>query len=325
MRVLLVDNSQYAPTTPFFKDALQSEDLFFDEWEFGTGLRWFPFDIRAMNRELLERARQHQPHVVLVVKGMYLRRDTLAAVKADTGAIMVNYATDDPWNYAVSTPDLLASIPVYDLYCSVRKAVIPSILQSGCPRAEYVMCGYHPCLHRPPEAAVEPTSDVTLVGGADPDRVPYADALRIPGVRLALYGGYWDRIPRFRGYARGVVPPDQYVEALWSTKIAVCLVRKANRDDHTMKSMELPACGAFMLAQRTWAHESLFEDGKTAALFSTPEDLADKVRYYLGHDEERERIRRAGLELVTKGGAHTYGARYRTMLGLADMVRIDRM
>ena len=55
-----------------------------------------------------------------------------------------------------------------------------------------------------------------------------------------------------------------------------------------------------MLHERTDEFLELFEEDKHAACFSGPEELADKIRYYLSHETDRKRIAAAGHELVMK-------------------------
>ena len=40
--------------------------------------------------------------------------------------------------------------------------------------------------------------------------------------------------------------------------------------------------------------EEFYEIGKEIVCYTSPEDLADKINYYLTHDTEREAIRQAG-------------------------------
>ena len=271
-----------------------------------------PLTYRRLNRDLLVAALRFRPDVVLIVKGAFVAPQTLQRIKEETGAVLVNYATDDPWNPRVSTPDLVRAIPYYDLYACTKRAIMPDVQAAGCPRVIFVPFGYKPTVHYPekPAAPEEHTrfdSDVVFIGGCDADRVPYFEALvkGLPNLRLHLYGGYWDRHSLLRRYYRGFALGRHYRHALGAAKIALNLVRRANRDGHVMRSFEIPACGAFMLAERTEEHLEWFEEGKEAAYFDSPEELVEKVRYYLSRDDERQRVAEAGHRKVTLGG-NTY-------------------
>jgi hypothetical protein len=61
-------------------------------------------------------------------------------------------------------------------------------------------------------------------------------------------------------------------------------------------------------------HE-MFEPGKEVVCYRTPEECAEMVQYYLGHDEERKAIARAGQQRTLR--EHTY---YQRMQELSDIV-----
>lgn len=266
---------------------------------------------RLFNRTLLEAAHSFRPNLVLVVKGSYVEPEVLAEVKAETRARLVNYATDDPFNPATSTSQVVAAIPLYDLYCTTKRAIIPDIARHGCRRVAYVRFGYDPTLHFPerPTSRDEEhrwTSDVMFAGGCDGDRAPFFAALaRLPQLDMHLYGGYWNRYGGMRRFWRGFAHGRDYRMALGCTRSAPCLVRQSNRDGHVMRTFEIPACGSFMIAERTEEHLELFEEGREMACFGSAEELVDKVLHYLSHEEERRRIAAAGYRKVT-GGGHTY-------------------
>ena len=44
--------------------------------------------------------------------------------------------------------------------------------------------------------------------------------------------------------------------------------------------------------------EELFEEDKEIAMFRTPEEMIDKIDYYLSHEEERIRIGQTGYRKV---------------------------
>lgn len=335
MRVLLVDTTLYSPVTPLFLDALQElkrEHRFIDEGLFlrplerslihKIGYRVLgrrPLTRGAFNGALLREALRFGPELVLVVKGACVAPRTLAQIQRETGAVLVNYATDDPFNPAVSTPDLVSSIPRYDFYACTKKAIIPDVRRAGGRHVSFIQFGYKPAVHFP-ERPVSPDeirrfqSDVVFVGNAGIDRVPYLEALgRVPGASVAVFGGSWARYASLRRWARGPAVGREYRLALGGAKIAICLVRRANRDGHTMRTFEIPACGAFMLAERTGEHLELFAEGEEAAFFGSPDELVDKVRYYLVHDDERRRIADRGRARVM-GGRHTYTDRLSELL-----------
>jgi len=157
-------------------------------------------------------------------------------------------------------------------------------------------------------------SDVAFIGGADADRYPFFEALvnAIPGLDLHLYGGYWDRHPRLKKYHRGFATGRDYRLVIAGTKIAPCLVRRANRDGHVMRTFEVPACGGFMLHERTPELLEFYEEGKEVACFGSAQELAEKIQYYLAHPQEREAIARSGRARCVP--AHSYDNRIQEIL-----------
>jgi spore maturation protein CgeB len=277
-----------------------------------------------LNRSLLEEARKFAPHIALIVMGFDISPETLRAIKRDTGAVLVNYATDDPFNERTSSRNVREAIPLYDIYACTKRATMDDVARAGCRNVQYVRFGYHPSVHfvETPATAEERNrfaADVAFVGEGDGDRLPFFRTLMksIPDLNLALYGGLWDLNPTLRRYHRGTVRGRDFRLALGGAKIAVNLVRIQNRDDHVMRSFEGPACGAFMLNERTEEHLALFAEGREAAYFESPEELVEKTCHYLNNDAEREQIRSAGWTKTITGG-HTYRDRLMQMLHMVQ-------
>src|SRR5262249_22540618 len=145
---------------------------------------------------------------------------------------------------------------------------------AGCRAVTYLPFAYKPDVHFPemsPTAADHSrlASDVVFIGGCDRDRVAYLGELTTPGpdLRVRAYGGFWDREAGLRRHHGGLVLGRDYRLATGSARIALNLVRRANRDGHTMRTFEIPACGGFMLAERTKEHEDLFEEEREVGYF----------------------------------------------------------
>jgi spore maturation protein CgeB len=68
---------------------------------------------------------------------------------------------------------------------------------------------------------------------------------------------------------------------------------------------ETAACNVFTLVTRTEEVLDLFQEGETVVCFTEGVELVDKVRYYLAHPDERQRIAQRAYEHVVHGG-HTY-------------------
>jgi spore maturation protein CgeB len=273
-----------------------------------------------LNRELLGRARAMRPDVVLVIKGHELRPATLAAVRVETEACLGNWNTDNPFNRLNSSRDLLAAIPVYDCCFIWGRFLVPRLQQAGARRVEYLPFAYNPALHRQlkeprPNAAGAPAT-IVFAGSPDPTRLPYLR--RVADMDLELWGNHWHRLPagdELRARWKGVAEGERLAPVLSSCAVALNFVREQNGPAHNMRTYEAPACGAFLLTSRTEEQVELLGNGASAgaAYFETPDELREKVGYFLKRPAEREAIARRGYERITQGG-NTYRDRMEKVL-----------
>jgi spore maturation protein CgeB len=264
-----------------------------------------------------------------VAKGASIAPETLAKIKAETGATLINYATDDPFNSSVSTRELIESISLFDIYACTKLAIMDDVAKAGSPNVAYVRFGYKPEVHFPEAPANEEErgkfeSDVVFIGGCDADRARLFNALvrEIPSLKLALYGGHWNRWSSLRRYWHGFAIGRDFRLALYGTKIAINLVRRANRDDHVMRTFEIPACGSFMLAERTATHEQLFREGHEAVLFSSVHEAVEQIKFFLPRASQRSQIARAGMRRILDG-QYSYSDRLAELVRTAAALRFD--
>ncbi len=203
-----------------------------------------------------------------------------------------------------------------------KQSIINDVIKAGCTNVVYVPFGYKPTVHfpEPPNTSAEHRrfdSEVAFVGGCDSDRAPLVRGLvkAIPDLNLALYGGFWNRSPTLRRYWRGLAFGRDFRMAMGGAKIALNLVRRANRDGHVMRSFEIPACGGFMLAERTAEHLAFFGENRECAYFDTLNELVGQIRHYLTKEEERSAIALEGRYAVLRG-RHTYSDRLTHIIAL---------
>lgn len=248
-----------------------------------------PTRLEAFGQRAVEVARSiHATHVIATGIAP-LPTAALRAFRA-AGVRVVNWLTDDPWNPAHRAPWFLETIPEYDVVFTPRAAILEDLQRAGARAVELMPFAYCRACHFPARKEEERAA-VSFVGGADADRTRYIDALMQAGIPVELYGGYWQRRRPFRTAARGFVDTAGYRAVVAGTAVSLCLVREANRDTHVMRSYELPAMRACILAQDTPDHRELYgADGETVRYFTTAADIGAAARGLLQDAPERERL-----------------------------------
>ena len=186
----------------------------------------------------------------------------------------------------------------------------------------YLPFGYDDALFAPPGSATDvPACDVLFVGGADCDRLAFITAFIKAGTPVTLVGDYWDRFSATRPYALGHKPPEILRDLTAAAKVNLCLVRRANRDGHVMRSFEIAAVGGCMLAEDTDEHREIFgPDGAAVLYFRTPEEAGARARVLVANPTERARLS-ASICTRIVAGRHTYRERLASMLDATAELR----
>lgn len=84
------------------------------------------------------------------------------------------------------------------------------------------------------------------------------------------------------------------------------------KDDVNMRIWETLSTGSFLLTNWIPTLGELLEDGKHLVTYKTLDEMVEKAKYYIEHDEEREKIAKAGYEeFINK---HTYKHRIEQIL-----------
>lgn len=286
-------------------------------WRSGWALDWI-----GVNARLLEISERFAPDVVWIDKGVVVTAKTLRELKARRGPALVHYNPDDPFGgFGIAGwRRFLDAIPEYDVHFVPRRINVEEYVARGARRVVQTIpaWGYSPDVHRPIDVdddfARRYGGDVSFVGSFERERAEVIVALASSGANVRIVGPWpsdflHERIRHSPAPLYGI----DYSRALRSSKIALGFLRKKNRDQHTSRSIEIPACGVFMLAERSPEHLELFEEGKEAEYFSETAELIDKVRYYLREDRARERIAAAGHERCMRSGYDNMGCMKRML------------
>jgi spore maturation protein CgeB len=268
----------------------------------------------------LHTAVEGRPAMLWVDKGIFVDPDVLRAARANGVRWLVHYSPD---NYCLAQNDsrhLRAALPLYDVVVTTKTHNVEPLRRAGARRVLLSGNAYDPDTHRPLElAAAERQAlgcDVSFVGRWEREREALLGVLAAEPIRLSVHGPGWERMrhPALRACvtARPVLG-DAYARTMAAAKIGLGLLSRLAADAITQRSVELPACGTFMLAERTDEHRAHFREDEEAAFFEGAAELVEKVHYYLAHESERRRIAAAGRRRC-ETSAYSYDARLRTIL-----------
>ena len=261
-------------------------------------------DCSNINAKLLKLLTSKEFDLIWIDKGNIISKNTLNKIRIlQPKAKLVHYMIDDFMNPNHKTKQIMETINSYDLYVVNRKVNVTELKNLGCENPYFIFMSYESKFHYPRQISNEDIKrlggDVGFIGTFEKERADSICFLVNNDINVRVFGNGWDHLknysPKLLVEGHGLYNED-FCKAMQCFKINLGFLRKKSRDYHTTRSTEIPACGGFMLAERTEEHLSLFEEGKEAAYFSSNEELLEKCKYYLLHDDERKTIAEAGRE-----------------------------
>ena len=254
----------------------------------------------AFRDEILKACSGLQPDVFLTVKGTGMTAQMLEEVgRGGTRSVMYY-------------PDLTFSHPgvdqsgfaTYSLFVTTKTFQVPWLQERlGMAKVAYVPHGYVDATHQPVLTRVEEHKyrfDVLYAGNHSPYKQRWLNELveLRPGTDLAIVGNRWSEqrarvaIPEeaFLGEQQGV----GFAGAIQLARINVAFhfgpTNSDWQDQVSTRTFEIPACGGFMLHIDNDEVREFFEPGVEIDVFSSSEELVDKINFYLPRPELRQKL-----------------------------------
>src|SRR3990167_579177 len=270
----------------------------------------FPADKFQINKQLLNKISKEHFDLLWVEKCLCLKPSTLKALKKlQPNLVLIWYSGDDMFARHNQSAYFRKSLPRYDLVVTTKSYncntnELPTL---GAKRVCFVDKGFDKIMHAPVVVSEDDkeklVAKVGFIGTYEAARARSVLYLAKHGIPVRIWGNGWKEFARTHPHPKLHVEnkpiyDDNYQKAICATEINLCFLRKLNRDLQTDRTMEIPACGAFMLAERTEEHQRLFVEDKEAVFFDSNNDaeLLAKVQYYLARGNERLVIARAGYK-----------------------------
>jgi spore maturation protein CgeB len=269
----------------------------------------FPLDTNGNNREIISRFKNKIYHTLWLDKGVHILPKTLKKVKIiQPHCKIVGYSPDDMLNPNNQSFQFLKSLHLYQVFLTTKSYNVRELLEMGARKVMFVANGYDPDIHKPLNLTdadfKKYNCQVGFVGGFELDRMNKMLDLANSGVEITITGADWYGKIHHR---KIIVRPydvwgSDYAKVINATRINLCFLRRANRDLQTTRTVEIPACKAFMLAERTDEHLDMFQEGYEAEYFSDSKELIGKVKYYLTHVSQIDIIARRGYNRCVASG-----------------------
>jgi len=290
---------------------------------------------RAMNRRLLDVCRSEKPDVLFsCLFKDELEKETLRDISAHSDTVTVNWFADDHWRFENFSRHWA---PCFNHVVTTASSALPKYAEIGYRGVIKSQWGCNHLRYRPLDVAKE--YDVTFVGQLHGDRRAVIEEIRRSGIDARAWGTGWQAGRLSQDEMVGVFSASRIVLNLsnasvlntgpfgrakvrvraslesrmgrWLNRKPDGSLRKVRSSYHEQikgRNFEVPGCGAFLLTGEADNLGDYYEEGREVVTFSDVDDMIDKIRYYLRHEEERETVAEAGFRRTLS--EHTYFHRF---------------
>lgn len=269
-----------------------------------------PADITGANKKIKEELKKGGFDIIWVDKGVTIWPRTLKFIKKSIPSIkLVSCSEDDMFAKHNRTLFYDWGLRYYDIVFTTKVYNLEELKLLGAKKIELFLDAYDEKLHRSMELSEDDKKrfgcDVGAIGAFEEDRAIKMLDLAKRGIKIVIWGNGWKS---WVGKHQNLIVKNEhlykedYTKAINATKINLCFLRKINRDEVTSRSVEIPACGGFMLAERTKRHLEFFKDGEEAVFFESQNELYELTKKYLVDDNMRKKIAEAGRQRCLKSG-----------------------
>lgn len=317
----------------------------------GNKIIYFPIDemlkkygLEEMNKKLLKSALEEKPDFCFFcLLSDEIKMKTIEEITKKSGAITFNWFCDDHWRFD--------NFSKHWAHCFNWIGTTDSKAVKKYHRAGYknVILTSWACNHficKPLD--LPKIYDVTFLGQPHGDRRKIIKKIEKSGINIKCWG---------RGWPAGRVNSDEMIKIFSQTKIDLGLTNSSvtnflkplikiffqrnyngkiqiqnpknwpdnfksffsrKRKQLKGRNFEVPGCRSFLITDSTDELKDYYEDGKEIIIFKGAKDLIKKIKYYLRHEEEREKIAAAGYYRTIK--EHTYEKRFEEIFKIIGLI-----
>jgi len=304
------------------------------------------FGKEDMNKKLLETVEEEKPDLCfffLFTDEIY--PETIRKI-TDSGVLTYNWFADDHWRFDIFSKNYAHN---FSWVSTTDSQAIDKYKKNGYNNVIHTQWACNHFIYKPVEFRVG--YDVSFVGQPHSDRRYIIDELANNKVRVNCFGGGWPS---------GRISQEKMIEIFSASKINLNLTKSSggidlisilkiflskkdgkfkinhplswsdyfksflgrSREQIKGRNFEIPGCGGLLLSGYADNIEDYYLPDKEMIFFNNIMDMTDKIKYYLSHEDEREKIRLAGYGRTLR--EHTYERRFIEIFKTIGIYEISR-
>lgn len=238
----------------------------------------------------------------------YIDPRVLGDIKARYGTFMINIGMDDRHQYWGRKVDgewwgTRGLIPYIDLALTAAPECVEWYEKEGCPALFFPEASDPDIFHPMPE--LPKIYDVCFVGGRYGVREKIVSALRNAGINVTAYGFGWEG---------GRLETKDVPRLFAQSKIVLGVGTIGHCEDFyalKMRDFDGPMSGSCYVTHDNPDLRLVYKVGEEIVTYRSVDDCVDKVRWYLSHEDQRERVAQAGRARALAD--HTWEKRFNSL------------
>ena len=280
-----------------------------------------PIDIVRVNFKILNIIKKNKFDIIWLDKPGIINPNTFKLIKRNNPKIIIVAYNPDYILYRNNlTKAHLKSLFFFDTYFTTNERSISILKSMGVRNVVLAYKSFSSRLHKPivltnPEQ-IKWGYDVSFCGTCTYRRLDFLSFLARNNIRIKVWSGNW---PYSRKINDNLIIEhkslyrEEYSKVICSSKININFLRYTSFDIQNNRSFEIPACGGFMLSERSRLLMKMFKEGQEAEFFSTKQEMIAKIKHYLDYPDKRKNIAEAGKKRCISGG-YDHESRLKEML-----------
>ncbi len=280
---------------------------------------------RTRNEQLVVRARELSPDLLLVIGGDFLLPEAIREIR-DQGTVTAIFQPDSPMPESTNhRPELLKAGREADRYLIWSEQLASRLENAGLGPVHYLPFAWDREIYPHVGLSDEPEYEVTFIGGWDRWRErwlePVADRFD-----LTVWGPkYWGSRTRpgspLRAAWQGrAVRGEEAADVIGRSRVVLNVLREQNLPDGTnMRTFEVPGAGGFLLSHRSEGAVEIFPENEGGAYFGSRREMLAQIAHYLNEPQARSDIAHRAHEIIVQQ-QHRYADRAAEVLRVCEFV-----